>query len=349
MYRAPLILFAAIICGCTSAQLSRGTVNVASTIEEIETSQAIANFSRIADNAFALPSLVSIVGGTVQVVNTVTPSVSFPLTSMFARVSSGSPSTTTTTAGAGATFSGTISWQQNFNIVPMTDQFTLRNIAALYRAVVYCDPSEPAAWLGPYHLSAAAAAAASDPKWPSPRHLVMPADYVGYQVPRFYGRSDQLIPDPYSLEKPNCVLCIKEGLKAPQTNEELRERTTVNTRVFGECWLYHSTVGSPEAPPLGATILGSSGNNVFYLRRGYDDALAEFLILTLPTSAGPTRFASVTKGETNEKSQGAKGEPSRGAAPEVPQPAQEFFPAGQPEGANTQSILVFPGIQTPPQ
>lgn len=322
----------ALIYGCTSTQLSIGTVNVASTIEEIEKNQAIANFSRIADDAFALPSLVSIVGGTVQVVNTVNPSVSFPLTSMFARVSSSSPSATTTTAGAGATVSGTISWQQNFNIVPITDPFTIRNISALYRAVVYCDPNNPGAWLGSYRRPPSPPGHARDQNSPLTQQPDMPAGYIGYQVPRLYGRFDQLMPDPYALENPNCVLCIDEDATTPQNNQQLREKTTINARVFGECWLYHSTTDSSDSPPAGSKFLGSFGNKIFYVRKGYDDAFAEFLILTLPTPAGPTRFASIIRGDKGEKLEGAQGR----------------LPLGQPEGVNGSSILVFPGIQNPP-
>lgn len=328
------------VSSCTSTQLSQGTVNVASTIEEIETHQALANFSRTIEQRFAVPSLVTIVGGTVQVVNSFTPSVSFPITSMFTRLSSATPSSTTTTSGAGATLAGTISWQQNFNIVPVTDQFALRNLSVIYRAVVWCDPAAPGALLG---LSI------------SPQDA--DNEFV-YQPPRVYSRFDELVPDPYYLEKPNCVLCIKERNNAPLHDSEVAEKTTPNKKVFGQCWLFHRStneseeVRHPAIPASDTEMLGRSGSNVFYIRRGAYDAFAMFLILTLPSSPAPTRFANVSAAEQKPPSGGEHpgerpGKP--GKKESEPTPKLQLLVPGPAEGNTRPGVLFVPGIQTSPQ
>jgi hypothetical protein len=123
---------------CTATQLAHGTVDVASTIEGIQTQQTIENFGQFAENRFALPSQAFLTAGTIQIVNSVTPTVTFPLSSMFAKgvIVGTSVTDTSTVAGGGGSLAGTVSWQENFNVLPLIDPFTLRNLSIIYRAVI---------------------------------------------------------------------------------------------------------------------------------------------------------------------------------------------------------------------
>ena len=268
------------------------------------------------------------------------PSVTFPLSNMFARLSSAAPSTTTTTAGAGATLLGTVSWQQNFNITPITDQFTIRNIGVLYRAVALCDPKAPGALLEPYVPSRAN------------------KNDIGYQVPRIYNRADELVPDPYYLARPNCVLCLKERTMPPTHDTELADTTVRNEKVFGECWLFHRKITDsqdtriPKIDEKQTEYLGRSGSNIFYIKRGRYDAFAEFLILTLPISPAPTRFASIAGTTTEPQGKGKgrrRGPPKRAEPEQAPVPNTQQLVPGPAEGNTRPGLLFVPGIQSPPQ
>jgi hypothetical protein len=76
------------------------------------------------------------------------------------------------TAGAGGNLSAQDAWQQNWNIVPLSDANTLRNLRALYRYVIYPNASLQ----------------------------------VEYTVARV-DKGGKFIKDPYALAEPQCVLC----------------------------------------------------------------------------------------------------------------------------------------------
>ena len=69
---------------CASAQLNYNTVEISSTIDSVYTREALDNLSKFIDDPFAIPSQIIMVGGTIQTVNTVNPSVTFPLTAQIA-------------------------------------------------------------------------------------------------------------------------------------------------------------------------------------------------------------------------------------------------------------------------
>jgi hypothetical protein len=253
------------LAGCATTQLAHSTVDVAGTIENIEVAQAVENFGRFTEQPGAMPSMVALTGGTVQVVNTITPSVTFPLSHMFVRTVSATPSAATTTAGGASTLSGTVTWQQNFNIAPVNDPFVLRNLAALFRAVVHCDPNHPGESL-----------------------------YAQYQPPRVYSRDDELVPDPYYLAKPNCILCMVDPAKPPEHDSEIAAKTKPNAEVFGVCWLFTERDEGPKARYSDRKYIGSSDGYRFWVYNTRYEAFSEFLILLLQPSAAPARFASIS-------------------------------------------------------
>jgi hypothetical protein len=295
--RPALLLASLTILGaCAARQLSLNTVNVAGTIETIERQQTMGNFGRFADNDYAVPSVAFLTAGTVQIMNSVTPSVTFPLSSMFASAitTSATPSiaNTTTSAGSAATIGASIAWQDNFNILPLTDSFTLRNIAVLYRAVMNVK-----------------------------RFGIAYSDGLPtYQVPRAYGRQDQLVPDPYYLSYSNCIFCLKRGASPPQDDQSLLKnlgKDIIVNDVVSYQWLYYKPLGSsndsmrPEQVDMSELKwAGISNGYSFYIRKEVktdktnasgdkikvsgDKMLSDFIILTLPIANEPTRFASLT-------------------------------------------------------
>jgi hypothetical protein len=124
---------------CEGEQLSYNAVDVSSQIGHIYVEQVMGNFARILKNKGTLPSQATLATGLIQVTNSVTPSVTFPLSNTFASAVAGAITRTTTTAGAGMTLGGSVAWQQQFGIIPIGDPFTLRNLGFLYRAVLYGD------------------------------------------------------------------------------------------------------------------------------------------------------------------------------------------------------------------
>jgi hypothetical protein len=315
------------LTGCATTQLARTTVNVAGTIEEIQISQVVENFGRFKSRPGAMPSMVSLSGGTVQVVNTVTPAVTFPLSHMFARTVSATPATTTTMAGGSSTISGTVTWQQNFNIVPIVDPFVLRNLAALYGTAVGCaDGGRP-----------------------------NPIDW-GYQPPRVYDRSDELVPDPYFLEKPNCALCVKDAKDPPKHDNELRAKTSPNAEVFGTCWLNaERDTEERKGADSDRVYLGTSHGWRFWVSTYNYASFTKFMILLLQPSPAPARFASVSVTRTAAKAGGA---PIKKPSPAI-DPALDNYDQliilprlapGPAEGTSRSNAApVLPGIQPNPQ
>ena len=172
--------FLTTLSGCASTQLNYNAVDISSTISDVYTRQALNNLAKFIDDRNAIPSQVILSTGTVQTLNTVNPSVTFPLTAQVANALSTaatgalSSANTRTTSGAGATASFSNSQQQNYNIAPLSDALALRNQQSIYRRAVYGN------------------------------------NIVGeFTPPRLFTR-DQFIFDPYHLQYPQCVLCAKK-------------------------------------------------------------------------------------------------------------------------------------------
>ena len=171
------------LSGCSGAQLTYNTVDVSKTVQTLYLKQVLNNLSQTIDEPYAVPSQMDIQTGTVTTANGFTPSVTFPLTTGFTQVVNNTLNLTGSTlnktsamAGSGATLSGTQTWQQNWNVLPLSDANTLRNLRALYRYVVY------------------------------------DADIKSeYLVPRIE-KNGKLSADPYMLAYPQCVLCTDKKM-----------------------------------------------------------------------------------------------------------------------------------------
>jgi hypothetical protein len=131
------------LVGCSGAQLTYNTIDVSTTVQDLYIKQALNNLSNIIDEPWGLPSQMDIQTGTITTANGVTPSVTFPFTGTIGHTFNSvgnivsTSSRTASIAGSGASISGTQTWQQNWNVLPLSDANTLRNLRALYRYAVY--------------------------------------------------------------------------------------------------------------------------------------------------------------------------------------------------------------------
>jgi hypothetical protein len=181
------VLSAFFLASCSGAQLTYNTVEVATTVQDLYVRQALSNLSRTIDEPSALPSQMDIQTGTITTSNNFTPSATFPLASALTQASTLSPlglvtsaSRSTTLAGAGGSISGGQTWQQNWNVLPLSDANTLRNLRALYRFAVYKSDVQ-----------------------------------TEYKVPRVV-KGDKLMPDFYFTQYPQCILCTDKKLINPK-------------------------------------------------------------------------------------------------------------------------------------
>jgi hypothetical protein len=122
--------------GCAGTQLKYNTLDVASTLTDIHTKQVLENLSRVIDEPYAIPSQIDIQSGTIGTTNSVTPSLTAPLSSSATR--NGSDAITSlTTAGFGLSVNANDSWNQSWQVIPVSDPVSLSNINALFRYVIY--------------------------------------------------------------------------------------------------------------------------------------------------------------------------------------------------------------------
>ena len=113
------------LTACQTSHLTYATASGASAVEPIYRDQALSNFAKLLDEPNALPSQISLVTGTMQTNSSVTPNVTFPLSSMFARAISATTTDTTSTAGASATIQGSLGFQLNYIVAAPTDTLVL--------------------------------------------------------------------------------------------------------------------------------------------------------------------------------------------------------------------------------
>jgi hypothetical protein len=126
----------AALAGCAGTQLKYNTLDIASTVTAIHTNQVLENLSRFIDEPYALPSQVDITSGTIQTSNSITPTVTSPL-SRAANRNSGGDITSLATAGGGLTVAASDTWLQSWLVTPISDSTNLTNIMALYHYVIY--------------------------------------------------------------------------------------------------------------------------------------------------------------------------------------------------------------------
>lgn len=142
MYRLTVAMcLLTLLLGCASTQLTYNTLDVGGSIESIYRRQTLLNLSKTIDDNWALPSQFEIAAGTVQTSNSVTPNVTFPVSTAVARNGS-AVVTSLTRAGAGMTVAANDGWQQSWTVAPVTETVQLRQLRAIYRKVLGKDDPE---------------------------------------------------------------------------------------------------------------------------------------------------------------------------------------------------------------
>jgi hypothetical protein len=133
------IAIATALAGCATAQLNYNTMEIASTVESLQTRQILNNISKFIDDPDTIPDQIAIGSGNVSVTNSVTPNVSGTLSST--NVVAAARSTTRVVSQVlGA--SGSDQWTESWGISPISDGDALRRLRALYLFVANHDSSE---------------------------------------------------------------------------------------------------------------------------------------------------------------------------------------------------------------
>jgi hypothetical protein len=151
-----LLMLGGVLGGCAGTQLKYNTLNVASTLSDIHTKQVLENLSRVIDEPYAVPSQVDIQSGTIGTSNSVTPTLTAPLSSTSTRNGS-EVITSLATAGMGLSVNANDAWTQSWQVIPVSDPVSLSNINALFHYVIYGtqDHSKPppaALSISPRHI-----------------------------------------------------------------------------------------------------------------------------------------------------------------------------------------------------
>jgi hypothetical protein len=118
--------------GCASTQLNYNTMELASTVESLQTKQVLSNISKFIDDPDTIPDQVVVSSGSLSTTNSVTPSVSGSLST---GGSAAGLFTASKTLLKSFTNAGTDQWTQSWSIAPISDGDDLRRLSALYRYV----------------------------------------------------------------------------------------------------------------------------------------------------------------------------------------------------------------------
>jgi hypothetical protein len=265
-----IFVFSSSILGCASAQLNFNSVDLATSFTDLYARQVLTNLSTYIDEPYAVPSQTDITAGTVQTSSTVTPSFTYPLSR--STTTSGLGATTSRViAGSGLSVSAADSWQQNWNILPISDSNILRNLRAIYR------------------------------------HAVFGSDLTQeYHVPKT-SVNGKFVEDPYWLQLPQCVVCDQrvKGKTIRIVNPLLKPAWL---RWDGGLGFPGRQFTSPSGEAM--IDLGHYGNHeLSMLRQDFDNGVfANFLLFVLP-NAEPAE-ASAKPGASGPRAPASPSRPS---------------------------------------
>ena len=130
--------------GCASAQLNFNTLEIASTVESLQTKQVLYNISKFIDNPDTVPDQVVVSSGSVGTTNSITPNLSNTLVHTYATAAGAAATGLTRGLTQGQTAAATDQWTQSWGIAPISDGDDLRRLRALYLSAALgdFDPSQ---------------------------------------------------------------------------------------------------------------------------------------------------------------------------------------------------------------
>jgi hypothetical protein len=143
-----------LVCGCASSQLNYNTLELASTVANLQTSQVLTNLSLFMDNPAALPAHVDLSAGTASTTYSINPTITTPLSAASSTLNqvvdtvSKTPSTasewqrTGSLAGASASATASDAWAQSWSYEPIIDGDELRRLRALYAYALGAIPDD---------------------------------------------------------------------------------------------------------------------------------------------------------------------------------------------------------------
>lgn len=264
-----LSLALVLVLSACEAQVRDANTSSADTIEPIYRDQVLSNLSKLLDTPNILPSQAKLGQGQNQSSGTFSPSVTFPLTSMFTSTVSAMSGHTTTTAGAGATLGGNLGYQLTYQTAPITEVTDLMNLRAIYMAVL----------------------CASDVS-----KTAISADCANFDLkelytpPRLYDSQGKLVFDGYFLQPPICVLCLDAATISSMPSSAF-VAVNKNSLAIADVlrqdnkWLYWAPTGA--AGPAGTVYIGQADGRRFY-SKSYAK-FADFILKTLPLPVSPGR------------------------------------------------------------
>ncbi|HEY4406557.1 MAG TPA: hypothetical protein VGN55_18080 [Xanthobacteraceae bacterium] len=133
------------VYGCASSQLNTNTLDLASTVGDLQTRQILFNLSLVLDNPGAIPTHVDLSGGNASTTNSITPTAGSPLNDAIGSVGqvtktvANTVTTATQSQSTASRASGTVgisasdAWSQSWSYNPVIDGDELRRLRSLYR------------------------------------------------------------------------------------------------------------------------------------------------------------------------------------------------------------------------
>jgi hypothetical protein len=328
------ISFVAALGGCASTQLNYNTLELASTVGDIQTKQVLFNLSLLLDNPGAIPTHVDISSGTATTTNSVSPTFGMPMNTAssvvdtVAKVASATPSTTSTSQITSSVASSTATvqlqdqWVQNWAYDPVVAGDELRRLRSLYKyalgliddqrlideyplltkelQVNYGAGSMNSIHNDPVYcpnIGLLTNGTAEDIARNNQSGALTTAECNGVQI-------NVQIPDEQFMHEPSCIICI--GRHEIYTRRS-RPRINPRLRQLHGGWLLTEANDIPKD----AKYLGTYAHHSLYARRADLEKLSEFTLFILTATA---QSAAVSASSTQGGVGGAK---SKANAPAV--------------------------------
>jgi hypothetical protein len=209
-------------------------------------------------------SLSDLDKGSVETDRSFNPAVSIPFGNQVATTVVGNAGETITAPSRAFTLGGSIGDKLNLGVEPVTDPFRLRNIAALYRYVLYGEKANSS----------------------QEEQTLMTNYYIPYQIDAAHGA---LTVDKSALLYPQCVICLKNPdlnkSKIPLKDAKDTTFTEINTGLGSSGWLHHDHETDPAEHSLGRY----NGHYLSMPRGDYDAGRLRNLILLIMVPPPPPK------------------------------------------------------------
>jgi hypothetical protein len=310
------------LTACASAQLNYNTLDLASSTNNLVTKQVLYNFAAFLDDPAAIPAQVTVSSGNATTSNSVSPTLTTPVSTgvTTTRLLSGAPTVTLADAVASKSVSvaATDSWNQSWSFSPVTDPERMKRLQALYRYAV--DWSEDGA-RGEAYFIANFPPIQRSVSYTSPTCILasngtpvtFKFDKTGQEfcatattgttnaIPFTKAATTQSytdqMDDPYYLTNPDCIVC---GLR--------KRHRYINPNIAGP-WLRWRNITGPNHDPIripqpGDVSIGFGGHYEFFTSAENAEYFVNFTVAVL-AATGQAGSTSTATASTSAGSQAA--------------------------------------------